>query len=142
METEGVYKEIHARFVVRGEVDRQGFPAACLLHNHLPWLKLDVVFLGFVDDSVAKVLVGVGGLEADARGDLRSDVTHVCLKFEIGDHTGSDLPADSDGQRENDQSEENFGFSTQADALHWGAKAFYSGLRTRGAVSTSRLLNG
>jgi hypothetical protein len=120
MKSEGVYEEIDARLVVRSEVDCQGFAAACALHRHLPWLKLDVVFLGFVDDRVAKVFIGVGGFEADAGGDLRGDVPHVGLQFEIGDLTGSDLPADSDGQAENRQSEENFGFSAQDDALQPG----------------------
>ena len=120
MKSEGVHEEIDSRLVVRSEVDCQGFAAARALHGHLRWLKLDVVFLGFVDDRVAKVLVGVRGLKADAGGDLRGDVPHVCLQFEIGDLTGSDLPADSDGQAKNRQSEENFGFSAQDDALQPG----------------------
>jgi len=98
MESEGVYEQIHARFVIRGDVDGRGFAAARVLHSHLNWLKLNIVFLGFVDDGVAQVLVGVGSLKADAGGDLRRDVAHVGLQFEIGDLTGSDLPTSSDNQ--------------------------------------------
>lgn len=53
MKSEGVYEKIYARFVVRNEVDSQGLAAARALDGHLRWLKLNVVFLGFVDDSVA-----------------------------------------------------------------------------------------
>ncbi len=98
MEREGIQEQIHTRFVVRREVDSRGFAAAGALHRHLRRLQLNIVFLGFVDDGVTEVLVGVGSFEADAGGDLRRDVTHVGLQFEIGDLTGSDLPARGDSQ--------------------------------------------
>jgi hypothetical protein len=41
------------RFVVHGEVDKPSFVAARALHSHLRRLKLNIVFLGFVDDGVA-----------------------------------------------------------------------------------------
>jgi hypothetical protein len=141
MESEGVYEEIDARLVVRSEVDCQGFAASRALHGHFPRVKLNIKFLCFVDDRVAKVFIGVGGLEADAGGDLRGDVPHVCLQFEIGDLTGSDLPADSDGQAENRQSEENFGFSAQDDSLQPGLNVFYSEWTIRGGIGSFLVAN-
>jgi len=41
-----------------------------VLDSYLRWFKLNVVFPGFVDDRVAKILIGVGSIEADAGADL------------------------------------------------------------------------
>jgi hypothetical protein len=128
MKSNCVYEEIHVRLVVRSEVGGHGFAAARVLDSHLPWLDLNVVFFGFVDDRIAKIVVGVKSLEADARSNLRRNVPHVRLQFEICNLTGSNLPANGDGQHKNGHPQENFGFSTQGDPPHLSPTVFYSEL--------------
>jgi hypothetical protein len=134
MKSEGIYEEIHARLVVRSEVGGHGLAAARVLDSHLPWLKLNAVFLGFVDDRVTKIVVGVKSLKADARSNLRRNVPQVRLQFEIGDLTGSNLPTDRNGQRKNGHPQENFGSSTQNNALHLLSNAFYCELARSGSL--------
>lgn len=81
MKSERVQEQIHARFVVRSEVDTQGLAAARLLDSHLPGIKLNIMFPGFMDDSVAELLVGVRSFEPDARGGLRRNIMQVGLQF-------------------------------------------------------------
>ena len=134
MKSEGIYEQIHARLVVRSEVSGYGLAVGRVLDSHLPWLKLNVVFFGFVDDRVAKIVVGVKSLKADARSNLRRNVPHVRLQFEIGDLTGSNLPTDRNGQRKNGHPQENFGSSTQNNALHLLSNAFYCELARSGSL--------
>ena len=134
MNSKGVYEEIHARLVVRSEVSGYGLAVGRVLDSHLPWLELNAVFLGFVDDRVTKIVVGVKSLKADARSNLRRNVPHVRLQFEIGDLTGSNLPTDRNGQRKNGHPQENFGSSTQNNALHLLSNAFYCELARSGSL--------
>jgi hypothetical protein len=134
MKSEGIYEEIHARLVVRSEVGGHGLAAARVLDSHLPWLELNAVFLGFVDDRVTKIVVGVKSLKADARSNLRRNVPQVRLQFEIGDLTGGNLPANGDGQQKNGHPQENFGSSTQNNALHLLSNAFYCELARSGSL--------
>jgi hypothetical protein len=123
MESEGISGQLYAHLVVYREVYGRGLASARVLNGHLLGRKLNIMFFGFVDDGAAEILIGVGRLQPDSGGNLRCDVAQVGLQFKVGDLAGSDLPAEDGGQPKNGQSEEEFGFPRQDNALRLEPKA-------------------